>query len=825
MNRWMSSGKNRIVFTGVVLAILCGSSCQQQINYPAPVVSGLAPANANAGQPAFTITVTGSHLTPATTVLWNGSPRVSFFQDEGHITADILQIDVENPGKAQVTVTTPQPGGGTFQPALDFTINPVAVPQPSITSMSPTTVNASSGAFTLRITGRNFVSTSIATVNGQNRTTIEENSTLLDVAVPAADITSAGTLQVAVINPPVPNPPAGTAPGGGSSNVVSFSITNPAPQISDVTPNAAGIGASATQITVTGLGLVPGSVVTINGSPRTTAFSGSGTVSAILTAGDLAIAGVDRIQVFNPSPGGGTSNSLPFGVAPSLTQGLPVLIDYGVDGSVSNSGICGDASTCASATPTNGIPSLSTAGPAITTSAASVAYASISSNLVANQATSGSQIFVTVPCVGSGSLGACLPTTSVASVGPGEIVANGPSTEPSISGSDVVFTSLATDLTNYIAVTGSHRQVYWEPICTTAATCNGAVLVSLGADGLPGNGDSYDASISPDGQFVAFVSLATNLVTNVSVDGITPQVYIRTICSGALPNGTTLGGGTTGSTTCTPTTYLVSSADGATPGNAPSAHPSVASGGGYVAFQSTANNLGPAAPNPGSQQEIFVQQVCQILTVGCTSPFTTLVSTAGGGGTPADKPSTEPAISSDGRFVAFASTSTNLGFVANSFQQVFVRDTCNSTGASVTGCAPSTKLVSTQDGSTPGNGLSESPSIGDSCTSTTTTCTVGPVIAFASAASTLGPNVASGVENIYARNVCLAVPSGTSCTPSTTLVSVPAGISPAPSNGNSIMPSISSDGHAVAFLSAASNLVPTSTGSGLVHVYVGSTSF
>ena len=79
--------------------------------------------------------------------------------------------------------------------------------------------------------------------------------------------------------------------------------------------------------------------------------------------------------------------------------------------------------------------------------------------------------------------------------------------------------------------------------------------MSASADGLSaGNGNSYDPAISSDGEFVAFVSLATNLVTSDAlIDGITPQVYVRTLC-----NPTTSGGVTT--TSCTPTTYLVSSA-------------------------------------------------------------------------------------------------------------------------------------------------------------------------------------------------------------------------------------------------------------------------
>ncbi|MGH9575075.1 MAG: hypothetical protein ACRD40_16285 [Candidatus Acidiferrales bacterium] len=817
MGQWMkiARGKDCLVFAGILVALFFSSSCQQYINYPAPVVTGVSPTNVNAGQPAFTLTVVGSNFTPASSVLWNGFPRVSFFQDSAHITADILQSDIVNPGKVQVTVQTPQPGGGLFQPPVSFTINPIAVPIPTITSLSPSGIYASSGSFTLRVNGKNFVSTSVVTVNGANHTTFEVNSTQLVAGVDASDITNAGALQIAVFNPPVPNPPAGEAPGGGSSNVVAMNVTNPVPQISSISPAGAVINSAvSTPLTVSGVGLVPNSVVLVNGAPRVTAFSNNMTVTATLNAGDLASSGVTQIQVMNPMPGGGASNALPFMVDPSLTAGLPILLDYGFDGSVANSGVCD--TTC-----TNGTPNLSTAGPALNQGGTTVAFASVSSNLVLNQKNSASQIFTRNTCLGTA---VCTSINFDASVGPNGVVANGASTEPSLSssGSDLVYTSTATNLTNYVAVPSGHQQVYWEPVCGGTTTCNGAVLVSLGADGNPGNGDSYGASISPDGQFVAFVSLATNLVSGVTVNGSTPQVYIRTICSGATPNAP--------SATCTPTTYLVSgtyTGGVVTPGNAPSIHPSVASGGGFVAFQSSASNFGQNL-NTGAQEEVFVEQVCQILTPGCTTPSISIASTPDGSAA-ANAASIEPAISSDGRFVAFASAADNLGYTTGGVQQIFVRDTCQTTTSGLlinSGCSRITLLVSTLNGVTPGDGLSENPSVGQNCAAnSTTSCTSGPVVAFATQATNLGSNVVTGVENIFVRNTCLSVQSGVACSANTTLASAPNGVAAEPSNGSSIMPAISGDWHSVAFLSSATNLVSGANTGGLEHVYLGATNF
>jgi len=75
----------------------------------------------------------------------------------------------------------------------------------------------------------------------------------------------------------------------------------------------------------------------------------------------------------------------------------------------------------------------------------------------------------------------------------------------------------------------------------------------------------------------------------------------------------------------------------------------------------------------------------------------TVLVSADSAGIPADIGAQQPAISADGRFVAFASTSTNLaGAPAGGLaaQNIYVRDTC--TGATV--CSPSTTMVSVDAG-------------------------------------------------------------------------------------------------------------------------------
>jgi len=770
-------------------------SCGGYINNPAPVTTSLSPSHLSAGNPQFTLTVNGKNLTPSSQVLWSGLATnqqpiaiLTSFLSESQLQAQIPANFVQVPGSAQITVFTAQPGGGTSQPPLTFTIDPVASPIPHITSVSPAGVLAGSTGFNLIVTGKNFVATSVGTVNGAHRPTTFTNSTSLQMTLITADLANAATLQIAVINPP---------PDGGTSDPFPFSVRNPVPLISSLIPNSVTAGGTPTTLVVTGTGMVNGSQILINGSPRTTATLSATQVSTQLTAGDLGVGGVNQVQVSNPGPGGGPSNILTFAVNPTTTIGLPIILDLAPDGTLADNGVCGN--NCI-----GGVPNQTTAGPSTAEDGSLVAYASISANLVAGNKNTNSDVYLSKTCLGGSG---CTPLTILLSTDQFGNSANGASTEPvlSNSGSDIAFTSTATNLDTSVPQNGTTRQVFFRSTCTTTPTCVGTGLqtqiVSVSADGTAaGNGDSFNPAISSDGRFVAFVSRATNLVSNITFDGVAPQVFVRDTCSGTV------------SGTCTPTTFLISVApDGITPGDGASANPSIATSGLFVSFTSTAKNLGPTAPNPSGLSEVFLRG-CTYSTSACAGQ-NLLVSTPDGV-TPANGASSQSAITPSGRFIAFASTATNLGVNTGGVQQVFVRDTCLGIAS---GCTASNHLVSTPNGTTVGNATSERPSVNDAALNG-----ADLLISFASLASNLSANTANGVENAFVRETCLN--TTTNCGPGTIVASQPAGVAPAPSNGSSLAPSISADGHSVSFLSFSNNLVAIPT-NGLLNVFLAGTTF
>jgi hypothetical protein len=107
-------------------------------------------------------------------------------------------------------------------------------------------------------------------------------------------------------------------PGGGESVGQTFSITgagtgnNPVPSISTLSPNTAQAGDAGFTMTVTGTDFVDGAVVRWDGSDRVTGFISSTELQADIGASDVASEGIATVSVFNPAPGGGSSNTQNF---------------------------------------------------------------------------------------------------------------------------------------------------------------------------------------------------------------------------------------------------------------------------------------------------------------------------------------------------------------------------------------------------------------------------------------------------------------------------------------------------------------------------------
>jgi len=212
----------------------------------------------------------------------------------------------------------------------------------------------------------------------------------------------------------------------------------------------------------------------------------------------------------------------------------------------------------------------------------------------------------------------------------------------SADGKLLVFSSWAT---NFVGPDVNRQtDVFVRDLDTGSTT-----LVSRASDGTPGNDVSDQATISSDGQVVAFISTSTNLVggdTNGTAD-----VFLYDRNTGEVTR--------------------VSVASDGIQGNDRSSGPSLSADGRYVVFVSSATNLVSADTNLDS--DLFVHDRL--------TGETTRVSVASNG-EQANRGSGWGSLSGDGRFVAFDSAAANLvAGDSNSIGDEFVHD--RQTGATV----------------------------------------------------------------------------------------------------------------------------------------------
>jgi hypothetical protein len=259
-----------------------------------PTLSSISPSTANAGGPAFTLTANGSNFVNGSVVQVNGSNRTTTFVSSTQLTAAIPASDIASTGSLTIGVINPD---GSASATLSLAVNN---PQPSLASISPASATAGSPGFTMTLNGSNFVSGSVVQVNGANRTTTFMSSTQLTAAIPASDLAVGALLSVTVSTP---------TPGGGTSSAVTFTVNNPVPSISSISPSTAVVLGPSFTLTVNGSGFISGSVVQVDGSPRPTTFVSSTQLTAQISNNDILTVGQRSITVFNAAPGGGTSNS------------------------------------------------------------------------------------------------------------------------------------------------------------------------------------------------------------------------------------------------------------------------------------------------------------------------------------------------------------------------------------------------------------------------------------------------------------------------------------------------------------------------------------
>jgi len=270
-------------------------------------------------------------------------------------------------------------------------------------------------------------------------------------------------------------------------------------------------------------------------------------------------------------------------------------------------------------------------------------------------------------------------------------------------------------------------------------------IVSVNSFGSGGNFNSFHPSVSGDGRFVTFASNANNLVPGDNNN--TTDIFLRDLL--------------------TATTTRISVDSLGNQSNAASVNPTISADGRYIAFESDATNLVMGDIN--NARDIFLHDTLTGMTAQISKNSL---------GDRANFSSFNPAISADGRFIAFDSFATNIvAGDTNNTRDVFWHDTLTGITSSI-----SVDALGNQ-----GDFSSITPSISAD----------GRFVAFDSSATNLVLGDTNGVRDIFVRDLLNGITSRVSVDIFGNEVS-----------RSSFAPTISDDGRFVAFDSFDPLLVP-----------------
>lgn len=575
----------RYLILAAAVSILTGGCNTSSDNLPPPRKIGIKAVSAFygagspfpatyaiAGQAGFQLLINGTGFTNSSVVQWNGSPLPTSFGDSTDIAAQVSAILIVQPGTVTVTVTD----SGAASNAVTFGIASPATATAGVTSLVTAAIDGSPA------NGDSLVAPSISAAG--RYVTFQSNATNLapgpasgfqeiyerDTCTGAPSGCTPSTTRITVtFDGSAVNDHSRDSAISADGRYVAFdsSATNILPNTSVCgrnagfsctylrdTCNGASSGCSPTTIAIsvdTTDTIAPGSGPSITPDGRFVSFGSSGSVilGNSSKVGDLFLRD--------------TCIGAPLGCTPSTTQL-----------SFSNSGTQGNQNS----------------GPeALNSTARYLAFDSFATNLVSNPPTDGNDhLYLRDTCLGAPS--GCAASTTQLDAGASKGLGGNALDSTVIPGISSAgrFIAFSTNQVGFVSqdVQG-HSDAYIRDSCigVSSGCTPGTQLVSLGNDGAIGNDPSQvdgQTPMSSDGRFVAFESLASNLVPGDTFPaGSFKDVFIRDTCFGAAAG-------------CVPSTVRVSVTDTpqiAIESNAICDLGAISADGHYVVFLSSATNL------------------------------------------------------------------------------------------------------------------------------------------------------------------------------------------------------------------------------------------
>jgi hypothetical protein len=258
---------------------------------PTPAIASLSPAVAPLLGEDLGLQVAGTGFVPGSSVRVNGAGRVTTFVSPTRLVARIPASDLATPGLASITVVNPAPGGG---PSAPDTLG-IRLLAPAIAAVAPNVREVGSDAFIMRVTGSNFIRTSVVRWNGANRSTRFVSPTQLDASIPATDVDLGGFTDVTVASV-VANV------GAQTSAPLRFTVATPRPVLIGAPTPLPAVRFQPVEMTFNGASFMPQMVVRVNGAPRPRSVVSSTQVRVRLDSVDVAQTGQIELRFENPAP-------------------------------------------------------------------------------------------------------------------------------------------------------------------------------------------------------------------------------------------------------------------------------------------------------------------------------------------------------------------------------------------------------------------------------------------------------------------------------------------------------------------------------------------
>jgi RHS repeat-associated protein len=300
--RFTGVAVNPYMNIGVLASDSTGELTLIQLPNPIPKVNSITPDTVLRGSETTRLTINGNGFIRTSTVsLLHSTPLQVDFIDNHQLEVTIPEEFLRIAGTYELMVTNPAPQGGSSEP-VDLQINN---PVPTLSALDPAEVAAGTQGFSLNVIGEGFFSDTIMFINGVPRGFTLINQLKLQIQLTAEYLEVGKYLDITAYNPP---------PGGGQSNSLRFTVLNPVPILTSINPSSIIAGSPDFTLTLNGDNFVKTSIVSFNNQQVSSIYISKTQIETTIPASAVPAPGNYPVKVINPSPGGGETSSLTFGV-------------------------------------------------------------------------------------------------------------------------------------------------------------------------------------------------------------------------------------------------------------------------------------------------------------------------------------------------------------------------------------------------------------------------------------------------------------------------------------------------------------------------------